>query len=122
MTTMKMLEPGVVAQVLGQALGMGRQWVDFLNDCRQGRGQGAYGQRLVPFACTGGTAYRHGTPMYRLKDVQAFVEAVRAAAGVRQPYPLHIQVFAVPDPHGSPAAWRMRRVERASVAAPPGGR
>ena len=117
MTTMKMLEPGVVAQVLGQALGMGRQWVDFLNDCRQNRGQGVYGERLVPFGCTPGSTHKHGTPLYRFADVRAFIEAVRTKAGTPQPYPLHLDDFDVPDPRGSPDAWRMRRVERVVATA-----
>lgn len=117
MTTMKMLEPGAVAQVLGQALGMGRQWIDFLNDCRQDRGQGVYTVRLLPFACTPGSKHKHGTPLYRPADVREFIEAVRAKAGTRQPFPLTPEAFNVSDPHGSPAAWRMRRVERAAATA-----
>jgi hypothetical protein len=112
MTKQKLLEPGVVAQILGPALGMGRQWIDFLNDCRQGRGQGAFSERLLPFACAGGSATKHSVPLYRMSDLRAFIEAVRAKSGSRHPYPLHLEVFDVPDAHGTNEVWRMRRAER----------
>lgn len=96
------------ASMLGTALGAGRQWVDTLNDHRQGR-RDLKGVTLMPFARAGGSASESPRPLYHPADVMTFIRAVRARYGLLKPFVVPLGIFLFHDfPVGSKVPWRMR--------------
>lgn len=96
------------ASMLGTALGAGRQWVDVLNDHRQGRGE-LKGVTLMPFARAGGSASETPRPLYNPADVMIFIRAVRERYGVEKPFVRPLGTYLFHDfPAGSEVSWRLR--------------
>lgn len=102
----------VTAYTLGATLGLGRQWVDSLNDFRGGRGD-AFGEVLLPVGHVGGDPERCRGPRYRRADIERFIRAVRAASGSERPYPFASEEYEFDDTPGlDEMAWKIRRVKR----------
>jgi hypothetical protein len=108
MVKQKLYEVGAVSYLLAATLGAGKQWVDALNDYRQGKAD-IHGLRLYPIAHTGGTPERAGQPLYSAEDLKAFVEAVRVVVGCKMPFPVNALEYEYDSTPGlEAAAWRYR--------------
>lgn len=112
-TRATLLPVKAVSYMLGHALGVGKQWVDALNDYRQEHAD-IHGLRLYPFSHTAGTSDRVGQPLYRKEDVRDFIEAVRAACGARIPFPLVLDEYEFDPTPGPPCMWKVRLARKTS--------
>lgn len=106
------------AFILATQLGPSRQWVDTLNDHRQGRGS-IKGLTLQPFGTTAGTISRAGLPLYRPASVLNFVRAVRAATGESRPFAYRRHEYSYIDtPSLDDDFWRVRTVTPVTAGTP----
>lgn len=112
MTVTGQLYPvAAMAHLLGDALGLGKQWTDFLNDCRMERGS-IKGLRFYPLGHESGDPDHTSQPRYHPDDFKEFVRQVRAAyGGMAKPFPIKIETYVYDDTRGlEAAAWKFRRV------------
>lgn len=107
------------AALLSEHLGSGRQWVDFLNDCRQQRGS-IEGCVLLPLRHAPGSPAARRQPLYHPKAVVDFILRVRELKGVRVPYPFVARYYTYEVADGSEGLmWRVMKArpsERPSAA------
>lgn len=104
------------AALLAEHLGSGRQWVDFLNDCRQQRGS-IEGCVLLPIARAPGSPAARRQPLYEPKAVVAFILQVREIKGVRMPYPFVARYYTYEVADGSDdLMWRVTKARSSDRA------
>jgi hypothetical protein len=97
------------AMFLAAQLGPGRQWVDFLNDCRQGRGS-LEGHRLLPLNRAPGSPGMRKKPMYLPAIVSEFIRRIRASTGLEVPYPFRARYYTYEVVEGpEELAWRVTK-------------
>lgn len=108
--TMELYPAGVTSFLLASMLGAGVQWVDKLNDFRQGRTD-MKGLMLLPVGRVGGSPECAKDPRYKLDDIRVFVNEVRAAYGCSKPFPFKVETYSLDvGAELSPAMWRLRRL------------